>query len=400
MHCPQRNKGAYVYANLPLVGTPCGRSNVDPCKPITLLRAKAGTYPRLKPLTPGIPVCDGHFAEKKRKRFVKSRNILKNSFEGDTDLADFIGPCSLIYSHSLKTADLKSRLEELEQPVEKDDFWSQTDEFLARAPTPPFIPEKIGLDVATQIEPWELFDFNVEVKSILEVLIGKTVEQSLLEVAEEEELWELRKQQQIKMETYNAELAEVERLEERNQRYREEQNRRKAQAAIAAWMRRRTADKIAARSFTKTYLQPLLPSVYEQLTQRGFLYDEVEHEVIEGFLDPLVDDVMGRHNLERLARLLIDDVIKEAVIQRHTNYRELGREMMTVALIRQSVPATFIRIGDELLDELIELILHLMRIGTRAQREIRAIVVWSVFESALDATTERIFRDYEEESNE
>lgn len=60
----------------------------------------------------------------------------------------------------------------------------------------------------------------MEVKPILEVLIGKTVEQSLLEVAEEEELWELRRQQQIQMEIFNAELAEVERLEERNRRYR------------------------------------------------------------------------------------------------------------------------------------------------------------------------------------
>lgn len=34
-------------------------------------------------------------------------------------------------------------------------------------------------------------------------------------------------------------------------------------------------------------------------------------EVTVGFLDPLVDHVMTRHHLERLARLLIDDVISE-----------------------------------------------------------------------------------------
>ena len=60
----------------------------------------------------------------------------------------------------------------------------------------------------------------MEVKPVLEVLIGKTMEQSLLEVAEEEELQELRKQQQIQMEILNADLAEVERLVERNRRYR------------------------------------------------------------------------------------------------------------------------------------------------------------------------------------
>ncbi len=52
------------------------------------------------------------------------------------------------------------------------------------------------------------------------MLVGKTMEQSLIEVAEEEELAELRKQQQLQQEIHNADLAEVERLEERNRRYR------------------------------------------------------------------------------------------------------------------------------------------------------------------------------------
>lgn len=60
----------------------------------------------------------------------------------------------------------------------------------------------------------------MEVIPVLEVLIGKTVEQALLEVVEEEELQELRKQQYIQMEIRDADLAEVERLERRNRRYR------------------------------------------------------------------------------------------------------------------------------------------------------------------------------------
>lgn len=41
----------------------------------------------------------------------------------------------------------------------------------------------------------QLFDFDLEVIPILEVLVGKTVEQALLEVMEEEELAALREQQ-------------------------------------------------------------------------------------------------------------------------------------------------------------------------------------------------------------
>lgn len=67
-----------------------------------------------------------------------------------------------------------------------------------------------------------MFDFDVEVKPILEVLIGKTVEQALLEVMEEEELAQLWAHQHAYAELRNAELAEVQRLEEQDRRYREE----------------------------------------------------------------------------------------------------------------------------------------------------------------------------------
>ncbi len=41
----------------------------------------------------------------------------------------------------------------------------------------------------------QLFNFDLEVRPLLEVLVGKTVEQALLEVMEEEELASLRAQQ-------------------------------------------------------------------------------------------------------------------------------------------------------------------------------------------------------------
>lgn len=98
--------------------------------------------------------------------------------------------------------------------IEEADVQTQTDAFLNRPATPLFIPAKTGADVATQIEEgdvsffhmllvcvkistiiFQLFDFDIEVKPILEVLVGKTVEQALMEVMEEEELASLRAQQ-------------------------------------------------------------------------------------------------------------------------------------------------------------------------------------------------------------
>lgn len=57
---------------------------------------------------------------------------------------------------------------------------------------------------------------------MLEVLVGKTMEQALLEVLEEEELARLRAQQRAFQELRNAELVEVQRLEEQEKRHTEE----------------------------------------------------------------------------------------------------------------------------------------------------------------------------------
>ena len=69
---------------------------------------------------------------------------------------------------------------------------------------------------------FQLFDFDIEVKPILEVLVGKTIEQSLIEVMEEEELANLRRQQREYEELRNAEKVEQQRLEEQERRLREE----------------------------------------------------------------------------------------------------------------------------------------------------------------------------------
>ncbi len=113
-------------------------------------------------------------------------------------------------------------LEELSDRVEEADVDCQTDAFLDRPPSPLFIPAKTGKDICTQILEGDLFDFDVECKPILEVLVGKTVEQSLLEVMEEEELANLRTQQREFEELRNAELVEQQRLEEKERRHREE----------------------------------------------------------------------------------------------------------------------------------------------------------------------------------
>ncbi|KAM6954087.1 radial spoke head protein 3 homolog [Aplochiton taeniatus] len=211
-------------------------------------------------------------------------------------------------------------LEELSDCIESTNVECQTDAFLDKPVTPLFIPAKSGKDVATQIEDGELFDFDMEVRPVLEVLVGKTVEQSLLEVMEEEELASLRAQQRAFEELRNAELVEVQRLEEQERRHREEKERRIAQQREVLEKEKEIADKIAARAFAQHYLADLLPSVYTTLRDHGYFYDPVERDIENVFLPWLMVQVNESLEKRHEARSILDKLIRDVTQKRMDVY--------------------------------------------------------------------------------
>ncbi|NXW77997.1 RSPH3 protein, partial [Hirundo rustica] len=207
-------------------------------------------------------------------------------------------------------------LEEISDRIIEIDGECQTDEFLDRPPTPLFIPAKTGKDVATQIEEGELFDFDIEVKPILEVLVGKTVEQALLEVMEEEELSQLWSHQRAFAELRNAEFAELQRLEEQDRRIREEKERRRLEHLEKLRKQKETAEKIAARAFAQRYLADLIPSVFNNLHDSGFFYDPVERDIETEFLPWLMSEVEETLQKKVLGRTMLDSLIRMVVEKR------------------------------------------------------------------------------------
>ena len=214
-------------------------------------------------------------------------------------------------------------LEELSDRVEEADVDVQTDAFLDRPPSPLFVPSKTGVDVATQIFEGDLFNFNIEVKPIIEVLVGKTIEQSLLEVMEEEELADLRKQQREYEELRNAEKVEQQRLEEQERRLREEKHRRMKQAADVLRLEKETAEKLAAKAFAKSYLADLVPSVFNNLRENGYFYDPVNRDLETGFMPWIMERTMSEMNQVMVGRLLLDSLLREVVTRRDNEYEEL-----------------------------------------------------------------------------
>jgi hypothetical protein len=86
------------------------------------------------------------------------------------------------------------------------------------------VPKKTGIDKDTQIGDYDLFDYDREVQPILNVLLTKTIEQSLLEVEEETELEEIRKFKQdyqqrqvdLKREWEDEVKKEIQRIKQKN----------------------------------------------------------------------------------------------------------------------------------------------------------------------------------------
>lgn len=214
-------------------------------------------------------------------------------------------------------------LEELTDRVEETEVETQTDAFLDRPPSPMFVPVKSGVDVWTQIANGELFDFDVEVRPILEVLIGKTVEQALMEVMEEDELSRLRAHQRDFEELRSIELIETQRREEAARRAREEKDRRVRQARDALVKEKETSEKVEARAFAKTYVASLVPAVFASLSTSGYFYDQQEREIESQFLPWLLEKVEEKLFQQNKARQVLDAILESVVRRRADAYAAL-----------------------------------------------------------------------------
>merc|ERR1711988_875704 len=195
-------------------------------------------------------------------------------------------------------------LEEVSDKVPEHDVDTQTDEFLDRPASPLFVPIKTGVDKDTQILEVDLFDFELEVEPILDVPVGKALEQSMMEVMEEEELAELRAHQEEFVQLRNAELAETQRMEEAERRKFEEKERRLAEERERVEKEQVLKDKVAAAAFAKNYMSGIESSVLDRLSKMSYFYDPAEREVEENFM-PWLGDLA----LEKLAKVQLSSTL-------------------------------------------------------------------------------------------
>jgi len=224
-----------------------------------------------------------------------------------------------------------SYLEELTERVVEFEAETQTDFILDRPPSPLFMPAKIGIDIETQIEDGELFDFDVECEPVLEVLVGKTLEQSMMEVLEEEELASLQRHQEEFEKRRNAELLEVQRMEAAEQRRADEMRNRVNQQAAQRERDLVTMQKVLSRKIAQQHLSGLQDIVLAQLKDAGVFADTDKMAVEGKFMANLFQMVSKQMQQSVAERKMADNVINSAVtdkLEQHSKVLDIERRRL------------------------------------------------------------------------
>lgn len=210
--------------------------------------------------------------------------------------------------------DLTPYLVEAEPKVNESEAITQTDTFAYRPDTPVYTPTKTGIDAYTQIEPEDnLFDFDLEVDPILQVLTSKTIEQALMEVEEEEELDSIRSAIENENNVVFSERKRIEALEAAAlQRWKDKEE------VVAIEENRLLREKKLMKKYSASTLAnqlnlTLKENTYQALSSSGHFPDAIKEEILTRFLPSLFDALELNVNQNNSARAIVDSMIMKAL---------------------------------------------------------------------------------------
>jgi len=196
----------------------------------------------------------------------------------------------------------------------------QTDIFKKRPETPPYVPKKTGRDVATQIEDNELFNFDREVTPIIDVMVTKTIEQSLIEIEEEEEIsrikdfkeqyWKRRQEDEQKWKgMLEKELEIIAAKDRKLEEYRLREEKRI-----------RVLRKLQAAQIAKNYLRDVSFNSISFLHDNGFYQNDQKEELInkipDFFAEGVIKTLTQKYNAKNAVAVLFNHIEGELMARR------------------------------------------------------------------------------------
>lgn len=166
--------------------------------------------------------------------------------------------------------------------IDEEDI--EPDYFIDKPPTPIFMENPKGKDREVQVNDKELFDYELEVEPILQVLVGKACENARVEVIEEWEKEQLKEHKKKFLIIKEAELMETQRMEAARNRRRREAERRYANFRTAKGQLSWANQKQCARQMSKKLLTLFRRDTYQELRDQGILRDATQYALCSRFL--------------------------------------------------------------------------------------------------------------------
>lgn len=145
-------------------------------------------------------------AEAERRLFLRKRY-------SDRKKRDIIGTPPPVKGRRHEIIQTEQCLEELLVKPNHYSVECQTDLFLYEVPEPMFVSSKNEVDVATEIDDDDLYDFNTEIEPIADALVAFSIEQAIHEFMHEEEIFELYGEKKQYLSLRNAQAEEMNRFQ-------------------------------------------------------------------------------------------------------------------------------------------------------------------------------------------
>ncbi|CAD8190378.1 unnamed protein product [Paramecium octaurelia] len=206
-----------------------------------------------------------------------------------------------------------------------DESKIRPDYYIDRPPTPEYKPLPKGIDVETQIESYEpdLFDYILEVEPVLQVLVGKSVEQARMELIEELERQELQIQKAAFEKKRNAELMVTQRMEAAYVRRKEERERRVLQHKLYQDQMKLSQQKFIARTLSKNVVKGVNYRILKDLENLGLLKNDYLLELKVHSLPWLIQRIKqncenNQNCLQNFNHLL--DEVQTPITQQHSSF--------------------------------------------------------------------------------
>lgn len=184
----------------------------------------------------------------------------------------------------------------------------QTDLYLHDIPDVPYISSKAGVDVATETDVDELYNFDEEVQPILDALVEMTMKQALSEFMQEEEMAELQKDTEIYLafkESQNSELKRLEQNMDANNTDEQNNNNNNNNG--------QTTDEINAAKLLHNYVTTLLPDVLSnvdaEITNKHLLNSDENFKpwLAKEIASEVGQMIDSRDSLEKLVKNIVEN---------------------------------------------------------------------------------------------